>query len=323
MLGSVPETGEDLVESTRHEPTSVADLDAPPGTPGTEHARPVDRPRTLRWPDGTPDWARGPLGVVAAAAVTALVVALVATGAAERRVAAERQGELRVLSALTWPDSLPPLGDDVELRLLVLNAGPEPVTVTGLELTESSSRLRLLEDRTVEPGTVGALPVSVTLGCDGSEPDGLLLTAVTADGRTHQITPLDLGRRVGMPVDDLGVLCERQRSEPLPVWRTWVEPDGALVFQVRNPREDVAVLTVRSPPGTEVRGVPELPARLPPGRTVDVRLHLDVERCTNAAQRADAGEQVEFRVDDEVAVLTPHVATVVGWFAQRVAANCA
>lgn len=322
VLGQVAEAGEDLLETTRHDPTSVADLDAPVDAPPPERAAPGAGRRPLQWPEATPDWARGPVGVLVTAAVTATVVMLLATGLAERRAAAERESELRVLATLTWPDSLPARGEAIDLQVLVLNAGPEPLTVTGLSLEDSSSRLRLLEDRDVGPGAAALVPASLQLDCGENRPDDLVLTATTADGRTRSVTPAGLGRRVAMTLDDLRVLCERQQLEPLPVWRTWVDPDGALVFQVRNPREEPAVLTVRTPPGTEVVGAPPLPATLPPGRTVPVRLYLDVVRCTNAAQRAAAGEQVEFRVDGDVAVLTPDVATVVGWFAQEVAEGC-
>ena len=322
MLGQVAEAGEDLHEGTRGDATSVADLDHPVDAPSGQPDASGARRRPLQWPEATPDWARGPVGVLVATAVTATVVMLVATGLAERRAAAERQSELHVLATLTWPDSLPPLGEPIDLQVLVINAGPEPLTVTGLSLEDSASRLRVREDRSVGPGAAVLVPASLQLDCSENRPDDLVLTATTADGRTRSVAPAGLGRRVAMTLDDLRVLCDRQRSEPLPVWRTWVDPDGALVFQVRNPREAPAVLTVRTPPGTEVVGDPELPASLPPGRTVPVRLYVDVMRCTNAAQRPAAGEQVEFRVDGEVAVLTPDVATVVGWFAQEVAETC-
>lgn len=323
MLGPVAEARDGLSEDARHAATNVIDLDAPAGSPAVRPEQAAGRPGSPDWPGWTPAWARGPFGVVVAALAAAALVAVVATGLAERREAADRRGVLRLVASLTWPDSLARSGEPVDLRVLVLNAGPEPVVVTDLRLEDSTTQLRLTEARSVDAGAVAALPASLDLDCEGALPGRLLVTALTADGRRHEVAPPGLGRGVGMAPGDVRILCGRQQQlEPVPVWRTWVERDGALALQLRSPRAEPAVLTVASPPGTSLRGEPALPATLPAGRTVLLHLYLEVERCTNAAQRPDAGDQLRFHVDDEAGTVRLDQATVVGWFAQQVQKQC-
>lgn len=300
----------------------LTDLDAPPPAP----AEPARRAATtgVAWPARTPPWLRSPLGLVAVLAATAVLSGLVVAGVRERAELAERQATVRLFATLTWPNRfVASPGHALDVRVMVLNAGPEPVEVTAARLEGSRSELRLEDPMLIGAGASATLPATLELDCPVSgSPGRLALTAVTGDGRSRDVTPMRLGWDMGMTPRDAATFCADPRLEEIPVWRTSVEDDGALLLHLRNVRGQDALLTVTSPPGTSVRGEPPLPVLLPAGRSELVRLHLDVQRCTSAARRADAGAQVTFALGDQTGIINPDLPTVVGWFARRVAQEC-
>lgn len=329
----------DAEPSARPEPTPVDGSEradgalprqraVPAGDPGVEGAGfgAAVRRRLLTWPPVAPTWLRAPLGVAAAVLVGGLVGALVASSSVERAQLAERQSTARLLATLTLPATGPvedESGHGFQMELVVLNAGPEPVTVTEARVPGTQTAILLDESTRVSAGRSASIETTVVPDCSGRTAGDLTLLVQTIDGATREVAAGGLGRGLGLRPSQLGVYCRSgPEADPIPVWRTTVEDDGRLALQLRNTRPGPVQLAVGSPPGTHIEGNPTLPATLPTDHSLVVRLRLVVDRCTSAAQRADAGGQVELLVDGDPGVSLPDTSTLVGWFAQQVAVQC-
>jgi hypothetical protein len=280
----------------------------------------------LTWPTAAPGWLRAPVGVAAAVLVGAVVGGLVASSSVERAQLAERQSTVRLLATLALPATGPvedESGHGFQMDLVVLNAGPEPVTVTEARVPRTQTAILLDRSTRVLPGRTATVETTVVPDCSGRAAGDLTLLVATVDGTTREVAAGALGRGLGLRPSQLGVYCRSgPAAEPIPVWRSTVEEDGTLALQLRNTRPGPVQLAVGTPPGTHIEGSPALPATLPTDHSVVVRLRLVVDRCTSAAQRADAGGQVELLVDGDPGVSLPDTSTLVGWFAQQVAAQC-
>lgn len=312
---------------------AVTDLDGPtvPTAPVRRaDAGPTDVPSArrrldpaalLRWPASTPQWLRTPVALVAAVVVGAVVGGLLATGVGERRELQEDQSTVRLLSAISAP-AFGSLSDGwLPVRVVVLNAGPEPVTVTGARLDGTDTVLALDGARTVQPGRSGSLNAVARLDCGGGAPGGLLLTVEASDGGTTEVSAPDLGRGIGILPAELSGYCAVP-EEALPVFATEIADDGRLAITLRNDRDRVVQLTAEGPGGTSLTGEPALPLALERGETVVLRLAVEVERCTFAALRADAGGEIELAVDDARGGAPIDGITAAGWFAQQLARAC-
>lgn len=296
----------------------VEDLDAPaPDQPPPSPSRPPARDQVgvaWRWATSNRTW-------LAAAAVVAVVGGLLGAGLGERARDAQARSTVTLLADLTYGDGFMP-GAEVRLGLVVANAAAAPVTVEDVAFTGGVLEAELTEPITVPPAASVEADVVLTPDCgQGGRLGGLRLVVSAADGTRHTVEPgrlLGTGARVG---GALGELCEYPRQD-VEAWQTSVDDDGRLSLSLFNDTGEPVDLTVKSPPGTVIAGEPGLPATLPTDRTVTVRLDVVVERCTSAAQRADAGAHVQFLVDGEHGRVFPEWTRVVGWFAQRVQEAC-
>lgn len=318
VLGSAEDLEDRRGAGALPEPRAVVeDLDATaPDRLSPSPSRPSARGQAgVAW-----RWATSNRLLLAAVAVAALVGALLGAGLAERAHEAEARSTVAVLADLTYEDGFSS-GDAVGLGIVVVNAGSAPVTVEDVTFTGAVLEAELSEPLTVPPGASVEGDVALTPDCDqGGRLGGLRLVVSTADGTRHTVEPGRLGTGGGVS-GALGELCGYPRQD-VEAWQTSVDDDGRLGLSLFNDTGEPVELTVKSPPGTVVAAEPDLPATLPTDRTVTVRLDVVVERCTSAAQRADAGAQVQFLVDGEHGRVFPEWARVVGWFAQRVQDAC-
>ena len=320
MLGPAPESFSEPRERETPAPDVVTSLDAVPEQRSAPPSPPRPRPPSL---DEVWAWLRRHRVPLALAFGAAAVGALLATGVTERSQLLEARSTVRLLAAMTWPHGGWSSGQPIPLGVVVVNAGPEPVTVTAARLADARAELRLAEAETVPAGCTRHLSATLVPDCASTRgPSGLFLTVATTDGATREVPPGALGGDLGMPVSAVAGFCDTTSFEGIPVWRTAVDDDGRLTLQLRNTTGQPVELTVGAPPGTRIVGEPELPATLPTDRSTVVRLAVEVDRCTSAAQRADAGGQLDFQVDGETGVVMPDQLTVAGWFAQEVARAC-
>lgn len=332
MLGPASDTGTDLLDEEAVPPPAdtvpsldpaaagVTDLDERPAA--DEQPVPEAAP-SRRGADAIRLRSAAPLLVALAAG--ALLGGVVGSGASERAALAERRETIRVLAALTVPEQglhRHPPNPQLRMRLLLLNAGPDPVTVTRARVEASQATVRLDSSVDLPPGRSVRVGVSVLPDCGPGAPGGLRLIVTTPEGEPRDVAAGTFGPGIGISLGELPRFCGALLAEPIPVWRTTAEEDGALSVQLRNIRSEPVLLDVTAPPGTTIVGEPPLPAELPTDRSMYVWLRVQVDRCTAAAQRANAGEGVRLLVDGEPEQVFPDTATVVGWFAQRVADAC-
>jgi hypothetical protein len=296
------------------DPSPLVDLDT------AAPAEPAPAPR--RWPGATKPWP--PTLLLAAVVATALLSGLLTAGALEQREQADRHSTVRLLASLTYPSNGPVrvAPDRVRMELVLLNAGPEPVTVSEAMVHGSRTQVLLAHSHEVNAGRSSAVEVTVAPDCSALLTDRLTLVVTTADGQTREVPVDELGHGLGVQLGQLQQFCDGGAPEPIPVWRTSVEADGSLALHLRNIRSIPAQLTAVGPPGTRLVGDPPLPLTLPTDRSVVVRLRVVVDRCTFAAQRPDAGSQIELKLDGEDGGVNPDPPTLVGWFAQQVVRAC-
>jgi hypothetical protein len=336
VLGPVADPGMDLLEDDgRDEPGPGAvrtaraddepDADLGAATPQDAVPRAADVARRTTWLDEVPSRVRSAVPLAVAAVAGALLGGLVGSGTAEHSELVDRRETVRMLATLMVPYTGVTRGDErgLRLRLVLLNAGPEPVTVTEARFDGSRTSVRIDNSVEVPPGRTAGVAASVLPDCRSGGSRELRLLVTTVDGQTRDVAAGSFGRGVGMTPDELARFCGPQLGlEPVPVWRTTTEPDGSLFLQLRNVRDEPVLLDVTGPPGTTIVGDPPLPAQLPTDRSAVVRLRVQVERCTSAAQRANAGDEVDLRINGTPGLAFPDASTVVGWFAQQVAAAC-
>ena len=186
----------------------VVDLDGRPGAAGRSDAEPAARgaaprrPRRAdgrawppRWPHGTPAWARGPLGAVAAAVLALAVGAPIAVARAGALEADRDRGRADVavgggaLVTVRAPSSYD-YNTRALLELHLVNTGSAPVTLLDVRLTGAAAGFDddLEAGVEVAPSTSAAVLLSGPVPClDDVELAPGAPTAVvrSADGTEH------------------------------------------------------------------------------------------------------------------------------------------
>lgn len=302
-----------------------------PGYGHTEDPRPraVALHRPTRWPDTAPSWLAAPVGIVGAVVVGLLAGALLGTGVAERSAAQQRSEAVRLVGGLAYPNSgfLSSSTGGSQIDVLVINAGPETVRVTGASFgTGAENPIELSEPFEVAPGESVRERAEVQVDCDRparSDVSEVSVTAVTPDGRARDVVLADSGMGGILATRDLGYLCgDFDGSNTLDVFSTISRGDGALSMQVRNSTPDAVELTFLGPAGVTIVGEPPFPLEVRPNSSEFLVVRVQIDECTGAATRADAGNDLRLLVDDEreQAFLDPVVTA--GWLAREVALAC-
>ena len=301
-------------------PTATTDDDAPsdPATPS----------RRLRaWPDAAPAWLAAPVGVMAAVLVGLLVGALLGTGVAERSASQERAESVRLVGGLAYPENGFSTdvrgGGDMRIDVLVINAGPETVRVVGAALPESSSSsLALAEPFEVEPGETVRGKAELRLDCDDPGVGDVVTTVQTPDGRSRDVD-LRATDDAALGRGELGYLCgDFGPMSTIDVFPAVSSGEGSLSMTVRNTSDRPVELTFDGPAGTTIVGDPAFPLALDPDASAFLELSVQVDQCTGAATRPDAGNDLQLLVNGErdVALLDPVVTS--GWLSRQVALVC-
>ena len=211
-----------------------------------------------------------------------------------------------------------------ELTLGVLNVGQDPVTLVGAGFKGSSGRWGLMLEQTAEalPGRFTNVPSEVRLDCDAPPPQGLELQVRTADGQVRTVSALTGPPYAGNSADAVQFLCHTN-PDNIEVWSTRARDDGTLSLQIRNPGDNDIDLEIRGPAGTQIVTDPPSPVHLPSRSGINLTLTVHVERCTAAAQRAAAGDDLRMAVDgQDIGALPTDPAVLAGWVARSVALVC-
>ena len=332
-------------------PATVTDLDAPTtaATPTTPAATPRDgdTPRTdsagdagdadgaapvapatgsFPWPDHLSAWLARPAGVAAVVTMCLLAGGLIGVGVAERFAAERRSDTVRLLGGLAYPTRgfLSDATGGSQVDLLVVNAGPETVRVTGASFVEGSpSELVLPEPFEVGPGESARAAADVQLDCDTPLLSDVSVTVATPGGRTRDVVLPGDGMGGMLADGDLQYLCGAfDGASSLEVFSTVSRGDGSLSMQVRNSTDDAVELTFAGPVGVTIIGDPPFPVTLAPDSSEFLIVRVQVDTCTAAASRPDAGNDLRLLVDEqrEQAFLDPVVTA--GWLARQVALEC-
>lgn len=291
-------------------------------------AAPGDPPRRSHWPATAPAWLAGPVGVVGAVVVGLLAGALIGTGVAERSQAQQRSENVRLVGGLAYPTTgfLSSSTGGSQIDVLVVNAGPETVRVTGASFGDAGSRIDLSEPFEVAPGESARESADVQIDCERpglTDVTSLSVTAQTPDGRTRDVDLAATGLGGILATDDLGYLCgEFDASSTLDVFSTTSRGDGSLSMQVRNSTDEAVELTFLGPAGVTIVGEPPFPVTLDASSSEFLVVSVRIDECTGAATRADAGNDLRLLVDGEreQAFLDPVVTA--GWLARQVALAC-
>ena len=326
--------GPERVPLPRHDarPAVATDLDAPAAPAPAETQTAPQVPTTRRrvgWPASAPAWLGGPAGVVGAVVVGLLAGALLGVGAAERSAADRRAESIRLLGGLTYPrvgySGIP--DGTMNMDVLVINAGPEPVLVVSVGFGDGvASSLTLSEPYPMQLGPGEALRAAAELRVDCDAPGGgvVVVEAETLDGRSRQVPldQLDSGDAM-LGTEDLAFMCGQFAPvETLQVFSTSSRGDGSLNMTVRNTQSDQVTLTMDGPVGTTIVSEPAFPLELGPNSSEFLILRVRVDECTGAATRPDAGNDLSLLVDNrrDQAYLDPVITA--GWLARQVALVC-
>jgi hypothetical protein len=272
---------------------------------------------------------RGPLagwrrhaGLLIAFAIGAVVAALITGSIVEKRQNEERMAAVRLFAGIDEVSGQS--GQDGRLALRVLNIGQDPVTVQGAVFTGATGNWGMTLEKAADvlPGGAATVPSHVRLDCEGTPPRGLDLTVRTQDGRLRTVPALIDGPYGGNSLDMVQYLCHTN-PDGIEIWSTRASDDGTLSLQIRNPGDTDIDLKIRGPAGTQIVTDPPSPVHLPARSGVNLNLTVDVQRCTSAAQRAAAGEDLRMEVNGEdVGTLPTDPSVLSGWMARSVALAC-
>ncbi|HEX5533878.1 MAG TPA: hypothetical protein VFX33_09080 [Actinomycetales bacterium] len=289
----------------------------PAATTHTTAGPPSEPGAPSRWPLG--GWRRH-IGLIAAFAVGAAVAGLITGSVLEKHQAEERMAAVRLLAGM---DMQPQTGQDGRLAIQVLNIGQDPVTLEDAMFTgnEGNWGMKLEETAEVLPGRSATVPTHVRLDCGSAPPQGLDLRVRTQDGTLRTVAALT-APYAGNGVDIVQYLCHTN-PDGIEIWSTRARDDGTLSLQIRNPGDNDIDLEIRGPAGTRIVTDPPSPVHLPARSGMNLNLTVDVERCTSAAQRAAAGDDLRMQVNGEDVGGLPTDPTVLsGWVARSVALAC-
>ena len=322
-------TEREHVPGPRHDVhlAAVTDLDVP-ATPEAVPTAPGDGGRPGSWRQGAPAWLWGPAGVVVAVVVGLLAGGLLGAGVAERSA----DDSVRLLGGLTYPQ----IGfsgvetGNVTMAMLVVNAGPDPVTVVDAAfVNDFTTSLDLREPFDVEPGEAVRADVQVSVDCDSLTGSGLLVTVETRDGRTRQVELAELDEGVAtLGAADLAFVCQGTGQAPtLEVSAMTARGDGSISLSVRNTRDEPVDLTIEGPTGTTIVSEPPFPVTLDAQALEVLILALRIDDCRAVSIRPGAGSDLDLVVVDQGGQLYVDVAFIdpvltAGWFARQVALAC-
>ncbi len=313
--GSEPDAGPQL--SHARAVTIVTDHDTPVPTAVEPTTEPTTEPGA---------GSRGPLGglrrhagLLTAFAVGAAVAGLITGSILGKRQAEQRMAAVRLFAGM---DMQPRGGQDGRLSIQVLNVGQDPVTLEEVLFTGGQGIWGMTLEQTPEvlPGRSVTVPARVRLDCASAPPQGLDLRVRTEDGRLRTVPALR--GPYGANADIVQVLCQTN-PEGIEIWSTRARDDGTLTLQMRNPGDTDIDLEIRGPAGTQIVTDPPSPVHLPPRSGLNLNLTVDVQRCTAAAQRAAAGDDLRLAVNGQDAGNLPtDPAVLSGWLARSVALAC-
>ncbi|GAB2692757.1 hypothetical protein [Thalassiella azotivora] len=336
-----PSTAPDAAEASGTASAVAGQPDRTDGADGADGAGPTPTglrrhlPRDLRsaWP------------LVAAAAAGALVAGLVTAGVLQDLHTQERLAGVRLLADVGTDVSISGSGDldavrsgerPIDLSMAVYNAGLDPVRVLSAHAPEPQDRpgspsgpgtsLDVAEEVLVPAGATVQVPVQVRLRCDGPRPRTLVLDVRTEDGRTRTVEPGGLGQGGGWtsPMTPLWWLCDLYGDElPLRVWTATAQDDGTLAVRLANTGDERLDVALTAPTGTRLTVDGQESVAIAGRDSVFVRLAVEVDRCTAAAQRPDAADDVGWRTPDGRSSQLPvDLSLLSGWFARQVALTC-
>jgi hypothetical protein len=331
------------------------DLDGPRTAEPTAR-RPGPGPgRWPHWPAGTPAWARGPVGALAAAVVAAVVAGAV-TGSHVRAADAERRDvqaallSLQVGTVTASPGARPPSGGRVSVEVVVplVNHGPRPVAASVVGLSTPGQRAAHASTAVrIGPGTAVGVPLALTADCARIADPAASPDADGLPGRPPPSVAVRLDLPGGARSLRVPMLPEVSRTleahlfaacRPVQAARTtttWTyTSDGHARISVQD--EDPAgaaplLLDLQQTPGLATTSHPALPVSVAPGRSVQVDLSVDPD-C--ALVRDGYTSEVHLvQVDEDGAVVTdlsggtydPTTGVVTGttaWLARQVALRC-
>lgn len=301
--------------------TEVADV-----TPLTDEPRTADPPTTER--SVRTGWWRTRWAAVAAAAAGALVATVITGGILERRYTEERMSAVSLVADFSGSPTMPVEADQlVNANMMVLNSGPVSVEVVEAAFPDGSggTTIGLRSSAVIPAGGAVRVPVQLRLNCNSSPPERLELTVRTPDGRTRTTEPRDTASMVGGSLvgDFWHWVCSQSPGPAIDIWTTTARDDGSLALQLRNPNDTTHVVEFRGPTGTRIVTDPPSPITLDERSGDYVRLTVQVERCTSAAQRASAAEDLAMVVDGNNTGFPPADPWLLaGWFARAVALQC-
>ena len=334
----------------------VEDLDAdvePPPRAGAPGSAPESSPagdggpgsggwRTPSWPEGTPGWVRSPLGALAVAVLTALVVG----GAGVHQVRTQAQADLARqrdvalvqvgAPVLAYDGTGTPVGDSarVALQVDVTNAGERSAGVSVLDV--STDHVEVVEPSApveLDAGESRTLGVQAVVDCAGvpkpSGPPALgtlepqwLQVAVETGGERHVERRLVQATFAGQLDDMLTWAC-------YPTWgsSTWAElspqADGRLRVVVPASSDVATTLSVDADPVLGMSSDVALPVELPAGGSVTMNLALAPD-CSGMAGGLGRDVMVtQQTADDEDAWNAISDSTITAaWVARQVALAC-
>jgi hypothetical protein len=307
---------------------STQDQAAPPADePASGETAPDARTPTAAGPPSGPrspsrwslrSWRRH-IGLIAAFAVGAAVTGLITGSVLAKHQAEERMASVRLLAGMDMQQG----GQDGRLAIQVLNIGQDPVTLEDALFTgnEGNWGMKLEQTAEVLPGRSATVPTHVRLDCGSALPQGLDLRVRTQDGRLRTVAALT-APYAGNGVDIVQYLCHTN-PDGIEIWSTRATDDGTLSLQIRNPGDNDIDLEIRGPAGTRIVTDPPSPVHLPARSGMNLNVTVDVQRCTSAAQRASAGDDLRMQVNGEdVGGLPTDPSVLSGWLARSVALAC-
>lgn len=306
---------------------------APTGSPGDpdDDSDPTDasvpRPPARRPPTA------GRRALVAAGVAGAVLGAVLAVGVTQRATLREAQSTASV-HAWVEQGTGRASADAIALTLRVLNTGDAPVTVVDAGMDGGLRRdgpvsVVLDEELTVPSRTMAALPMQAQADCSGAplaenaSTDGRLqLRLRTADGRERLVDPPTGG--ISMTSADIQEsFCGQTGLRlGLSVAQMATTAAGGLSMSLLNDAREPVTLDFSSPAGTRILGEPPLPLVVEPSRRVSLSVTLEVDSCTNDAQRVRAGDLVQLVIDGRPRRGGLDSVLVNAWIARQVALAC-
>jgi hypothetical protein len=274
-------------------------------------------------PDPRSRWAlrgwRRHIGLITAFAVGAAVAGLVTGSVLAKQQTEERMAAVRLLAGLDMQQG----GQDARLAIQVLNIGQDPVTLEDALFTGNAGSwgMKLEQTADVLPGRTATVPTQVRLDCGSTPPQGLDLRVRTQDGKLRTVAALT-APYAGNGVDIVEYLCHTN-PDGIEIWSTRAADDGTLSLQIRNPGDTDIDLKIHGPTGTQIVTDPPSPVHLPARSGMNLTLTVKVQRCTAAAQRAAAADDLRMEVNGEdVGALPTDPGVLAGWMARSVALAC-